>query len=140
MEELESESSESINKLDSDRNAQQRAKRHRSESPTANKRPRPVPPLQSILAQTLLTSNLSPRQVESSTEMQSELQLPRPSSPPNTLAKLLTQSPASTLGSSRSCSFDMESNNAESNASKPEETGSINNQMVSFLIFTDWLF
>lgn len=102
-----------------------RLKRHRSASPSSNKRPRPIPPLQSILAQTLGTSTPSSRQIQGDNTpiSLSELSLQQTSSPPSTLAKLLAQSPSSTLTSSHSCSLDAESYNTESDASKQDESG-----------------
>lgn len=130
VDEQEGESSGCDPKVDLDYNGQRAIKRHRSESPPLTKKTRPVPQLQSILAQTLLTSSSTTRPGESATEIQSESL--KSSSPPSTLAKLLCQSPASTLGSSHSCSLENESNHAESNTPKPEDTSSLSSQMVGF--------
>jgi hypothetical protein len=116
-------------KSDGNYQAEHRLKRQRSESPTSNKRARPVPPLQSILGQTSLTSHSSSQNHgagDCSFEMQTEHALR--SSPPNTLAKLLTQSPVNTLGSSQSCSLEAESSNIES--SKNGDNSSLSCQMV----------
>lgn len=142
IEELYSENTETTCKSDSDRKVEPRLKRQRSESPTSNKRARPVPPLKSILAQTLLTSSSSCRSQgarESVSDTQTEILL-RSSSPPNTLAKLLAQSPVSTLGLSQSCSLEAESNNAESNTSKPDDSDSVTRQMVRLLFCTKFLY
>ncbi|XP_034238132.1 protein bric-a-brac 2-like isoform X3 [Thrips palmi] len=126
-EEQEGESSECDHNRDFDYNGPKTMKRHRSESPTPNKKTRPVPQLQSILAQTLLTSP-STRPGENASDLQSESL--KPSSPISTLAKLLSQSPVSTLGSSHSSSLENESNRTESNTPRPEDANSISSQMM----------
>lgn len=128
LEELEGENLNSTSTLESDNSIRQRLKRNRSESPTLSKRPRPVPPLQSILAQTLLTSSTSTRQGqgESSSEMTAGSPA-RSSSPPNTLAKLLAQSPTSTFGSCHS--LEAETNNLESNFLKVDNNSCTSNQV-----------
>ncbi|KAK3926780.1 Longitudinals lacking protein-like [Frankliniella fusca] len=127
LEEPESEKSVSTVKSESDHQLRTSQKRQRSESPTSNKKARPIPPLQSILAQTLLTSSTASRQNlndDVSNENLGEMSS-HSLSPSNTLAKLLAQSPVSTLGSSHSCSLEAEINNAESNNSKADDNSSV---------------
>ncbi|KAE8751526.1 hypothetical protein FOCC_FOCC001773 [Frankliniella occidentalis] len=131
LEDLESVKSEIASKSESDHQLHINQKRQRSESPSSNKKARPVPALQSILAQTLLTTSTTSRQnftEDVTNEALGEMSR-RSLSPPNTLAKLLAQSPVSTLGSSHSCSLEAEINNAESSNSKPDDNSSISNQM-----------